>query len=62
MNRQERILSVLRTLSGGEVVDLGKSDGSRRQVPLSRRALYALDASRHGSTLRSCSRPPAAGC
>ena len=31
--------------------------GSRRQVPLSRRALDALDALRRGSTRRCCSRP-----
>ncbi len=33
-----------RTVSDGEPVDLGKTSGSRRQVPLSRRALAALDA------------------
>ena len=27
-----------------EVVELGKTDGSRRQVPLSPKALHALDA------------------
>jgi integrase len=31
-------------VSGGEVVELGKTSGARRQVPLSRRALAALDA------------------
>jgi integrase len=35
---------VLRTVSGGEVVELGKTSGARRQVPLARRALDALDA------------------
>jgi integrase len=44
INRHERILNVLRTVSGGKVVELGKTSGARRQVPLSRRALAALDA------------------
>jgi integrase len=35
---------VTRTISDGEVVELAKTDGSRRQVPLSARALDALDA------------------
>jgi integrase len=34
---------VARTISDGEVVELAKTDGGRRQVPLSRRALEALD-------------------
>jgi integrase len=38
------VLTVARTVSSGEVVDLGKTTRSRRQVPLSRRALDALDA------------------
>ena len=42
--RRTGALTVLRTVSGGEVVDLGKTGGSRRQVPLSARALNALDA------------------
>lgn len=37
------MLNVARTVSSGEVVELGKTSGSRRQVPLSRRALAALD-------------------
>lgn len=43
IDRGERILNVLRTVSAGEVVELGKTSGARRQVPLSRRALAALD-------------------
>ena len=35
---------MLRTVSDGEVVELGKTSGARRQVPLSRRAIAALDA------------------
>jgi integrase len=34
---------VRRTVSSGEVVELGKTSGSRRQVPLSQRALTAID-------------------
>jgi hypothetical protein len=37
------IVSVRRTVSEGEVVEFGKTNKSRRQVPLSRRALEALD-------------------
>jgi hypothetical protein len=50
------IVSVRRTVSEGEVVELGKTSKSRRQVPLSRRALEALDRLPPGSTRRSCSR------
>jgi integrase len=44
VDRRRRILTVTRTISDGEVVELAKTDGSRRQVPLSARALDALDA------------------
>ena len=44
VDRREWALSVRRTVSSGEVVELGKIVRSRRQVPLSRRALDALDA------------------
>jgi integrase len=44
LDRRERIVNVLRTVSSGELVELAKTDGARRQVPLSRRALDALDA------------------
>jgi integrase len=44
VDRQERILNVGRTVSSGEVVELGKTNASRRQVPLSQRALDALEA------------------
>jgi integrase len=43
VNRNSAILSVRRTVSDGEVVELAKTSKSRRQVPLSRRALAALD-------------------
>lgn len=38
------VVNVLRTVSDGEVVELAKTNVSRRQVPLTRRALQALDA------------------
>jgi integrase len=44
VDRQARVLNVLGTVSGGEVVEMGKTSGARRQVPLSLRALGALDA------------------
>jgi integrase len=44
IDRRARVVNVLRTVSDGEVVELGKTSGARRQVPLSRRALAALDA------------------
>jgi integrase len=43
VDRRAAIVSVRRTVSEGEVVELGKTSKSRRQVPLSRRALAALD-------------------
>src|SRR5688500_6115302 len=43
IDRSERVLHVRRTVSGAVVVDLAKTDDSRRQVPLSPRALAALD-------------------
>lgn len=44
VDRRAGVLNVLRTVSDGEVVELGKTSGARRQVPLSRPALDALDA------------------
>ena len=44
MDRRAGVLSVRRTASSGEISDLAKTTRSRRQVPLSRRALDALDA------------------
>jgi integrase len=43
VDRRGRTLNVLRSISGGVIVELGKTSGARRQVPLSRRALAALD-------------------
>ena len=43
VDRRAGVVNVLRTVSNGEVVELGKTSGSRRQVPLSPRALEALD-------------------
>jgi integrase len=44
IDRRARVLNVRRTVSSGEVVELAKTERSRRQVPLSRRAIAALDA------------------
>ena len=43
IDRKGRVLNVRRTISCGEVVELGKTSRSRRQVPLSAGALEALD-------------------
>jgi integrase len=43
VDRGARLLNVVRTVSSGEIVELGKTAGSRRQVPLTKRALDALD-------------------
>ena len=43
IDRQAGVVSVRRFLSDGQVVDVGKTDGSVREVPLSPRALDALD-------------------
>ncbi len=43
VDRRGGVLSVRRTISSGEVVELAKTSASRRQVPLSPRALGALD-------------------
>jgi integrase len=43
IDRVGRIASIRRTVSSGEVVELGKTAGGRRQVPLSHRALEALN-------------------
>jgi integrase len=44
IDRAARVLNVVRTVSGGTLVELGKTSGARRQVPLSQRALAALEA------------------
>jgi integrase len=44
LDRRAGILTVRRTVSDGVVVELTKTNASRRQVPLSRRASAALDA------------------
>jgi integrase len=43
LDRGGRLVNVLRTVSDRQVVELGKTSGARRQVPLSLRALAALD-------------------
>lgn len=44
IDRRAAVLNVRRTVSSGEVGELGKTNRSRRQVPLSPRALDAIDA------------------
>jgi integrase len=44
IDRKAGVLNVQRTVASGEVVELRKTSRSRRQVPLSARALDALDA------------------
>ena len=44
VDRRAGVLTVRRTVSDGEIVELAKTSGSQRQVPLSRRACSALDA------------------
>lgn len=44
VDRDYRVLNVCRTVSSGEVVELGKTHGSRRQVPLSQMALDSIGA------------------
>jgi integrase len=44
IDRHAGLLTVRQTISSGQVVELGKTTRSRRQVPLSRRALEALDS------------------
>ena len=56
------MLNVVRTVSEGKIVELAKNDRSRRQVPLSERALAALDGFRHDSTRRWLFPPQRASC
>jgi integrase len=44
IDRRAGVVHVRRTVSSGEVVELAKTERSRRQVPLSPRALAALNA------------------
>jgi integrase len=44
IDRKAGVVNVRRTVSSGEVVELAKTSASRRQVPLSPRALRAVDA------------------
>ena len=44
IDRRAGVLNLVRTVSDGEVVELAKTNRSPRQLPLSRRALAALDA------------------
>jgi integrase len=44
VDRRDGVVTVRRTISSGEVVELGKTQRSLRQVPLTSRATSALDA------------------
>jgi integrase len=44
VDRAAGVLTVRRTVSSGEIVDIAKTARSRRQVPLSPRALDAIEA------------------
>ncbi len=61
VDRTAGVLNVVRTVSSGEVVEMGKTARSVRQVPLSRRAVARSTVCRRGSTRRDCSRLWAAG-
>jgi integrase len=61
LDRAERVVYVRRTFSGGELRDFGKTERSRRRVPLRQRVLDALDASRRAWTHRSSFPRSAAG-
>jgi integrase len=43
VDKAARVVNVVRTASDGKVVELGKTSGARRQVPLSKVAIRALD-------------------
>jgi integrase len=43
VDRRARVVRVRRTISAGQIVELAKTSRSRRELPLSRRALTALD-------------------
>jgi integrase len=43
VDRRASVVNVTQTFSEGEVIELGKTTRSRRQVPLSRRGCAALD-------------------
>jgi integrase len=61
VDRRARVVNVRRTLSDGEVVELGKTDRSRRQVPLPRRAAAAYDATLARLSTRLLYPAPAGG-
>ena len=61
VSRADGVTVVQRTFSRGRLKSYGKTERSRRRVPLSTRAVDALDSSRIGSTPDSSSLLPAAG-
>jgi integrase len=55
VDRRARVLTVMQTLSEGEIVELAKTDGSRRPVPLSAEHSTRSKPPPRASTRRSCS-------
>jgi hypothetical protein len=62
VDRRDGVLTVRRTVSSGEVVEVAKTARSRRQVPLSPRALYATTRYLRDSTRRDSSPRRAVAC
>jgi integrase len=62
IDRGAGVVHVRRTVFSGEVVELAKTSASRRQVPLSPRALAALDAMPPRLDTPRLFPAPAAGC
>ena len=62
VDRAARLLNVRRTVSSGEVVELGKTAGAAARCRSRAVRSTRSTRSRRGSTRRCCSRRPAAGC
>ena len=62
VDRRGRMLNVRRTISGGEIVELGKTSGAAAKSRCPARARGARRAPARGWTRRGCSRHHAAGC
>ena len=60
LDRAGRAVTVQRRFASGELTGYPKTERSRRRVPLTQRALDALDQLPPGSIRRSCSRLPRA--
>lgn len=62
VDRRARVLNVLRTVSDGEVVELGKTDGARRRSRYRCVRSTRSTRCRRASTRRCSSRRPNAAC